>query len=1036
MEVFGCVGRPLPYGIQTWRQWQRHPDNQLAYISDEELNSYITQLRQHFAGPKKVARIVGLSGLGKTRLAFETFRPPENPELDLEQQARCDQVAYLNGAEKMDLPNIVAHWRALQLTGILIVDNCNLELHQLLQEQINYTDSKLSLLTLDFSPEQIHTEYPYIKLKPVSIEVIKGILRQAYPELREPDIDRITDFAQGFPKMAVLLAKARLNEEPDIGSVKDDILVNKLLWGRKQEELRALEIISACALFEHLGFAEDATEQRYFVASKICRIDNDTFYAIAQDFIKQGILDKRHRFVRVVPRPLAIRLAADWWQRCSPERARELLLEEMPAGLAEALCDQMSMLQFLPEAQDAVRDLCGDQAPFGQAEVLNSEKGSRLFRSLVEVNPQATVNALEHAFSNWTREQLLQVGPGRRNLVWALEKLCFWKDTFLKAARIMLVFAAAENEKWGNNATNQFLHLFQVFLAGTQAPPSLRLLIVDEASTSDVEEIKILAIKALGRALQTHHFTRSGGVETQGSRAPQEDCKPKLWSEVFDYWRNSLKRLTPLACGDDELANIAREQIVQSLRGLVQAGLIKEIESALIEIIEKAGSFWTEAIEKVKETIYYEGPKIPADAHERLVKLLDIMKPQSIPEQLILLVSKPSWDHVKNENGHYIDLAEKNAIAYAKECATNFSALLKHLEIILQGELRKGFAFGFALGEILNKDDAMVLIKEALSLLAKLPYDKANPTIIGAFMAAIRSKFPDLVENTLEQIVNDGILYIHAINITRLTNPNHQDLNRILRLVNGGQININNLQSFAYGSVLSHLPPEVVISFCDEITKLSIEALPYAFEILYMYSWNEPDKFNLCRDEFRKLLFIPGLLSNHMVSSKLNTYSWQEIANLLLSVEDGDIELAEHITKEIVDACAQRSFFYSLDRFMTPIIRILLTQYRNMAWAYFSEGFLSDNKLLRYHLIDLFEPHIELEESSSGVLSELPNEFLIEWCKAHSEEAPFILAQITPLIIKDNDKWSWHPIAQSVLKHDVSGGATLEIYQMRGRSPE
>ncbi|MCK5216545.1 MAG: hypothetical protein KAJ93_02090, partial [Methanosarcinales archaeon] len=360
--------------------------------------------------------------------------------------------------------------------------------------------------------------------------------------------------------MAVLLAKARLSEEPDIGNIRDDEIIRKLLWGRKPENTEAYKVISACALFKHFGFEGEVVEHRYFVAEKFCRINRDDFYGFAQEFIKRGILDKRHRYVHVVPIPLAIRLAADWWVKCSPERAREILIEDMPAGMAESLCDQMQNLHFLPETQQITRDLCGDTGPFGQAEVLNSVKGSRLFRSLVEVNPIDTTDALERVFGSWDKEHLLQVQDGRRNLVWALEKLCFWENTFPIAARILLSFAVAENETWGNNSTNQFFQLYHYLLSGTQAPPNLRLQVIDEALASGDVDYKQIAVEALGHALHTHHFSRNCNAETQGSRAPQEDWKPNVWQDVFNYWAKCLERLIPLASIDDELGALARKQ--------------------------------------------------------------------------------------------------------------------------------------------------------------------------------------------------------------------------------------------------------------------------------------------------------------------------------------------------------------------------------------------------------------------------------------------------------------------------------------------
>ncbi len=195
---------------------------------------------------------------------------------------------------------------------------------------------------------------------------------------------------------------------------------------------------------------------------------------------------------------------------------------------------------------------------------------------------------------------ILEVGPGRRNLVWALEKLCFHESTFPKAARLMLALAGAENETWANNATNQLLQLFQAFLSGTETPASQRLDVIDEALASSAREHQILAVKALGRALRAFHFSRDGGPEIQGSRPPLRDWRPKVWGEVFDYWRAALRRLTPLACEDGEIGDLARKQIADSIRGmvhygLVDDGLIDDVETSLSAIVSHRGPFWPDA---------------------------------------------------------------------------------------------------------------------------------------------------------------------------------------------------------------------------------------------------------------------------------------------------------------------------------------------------------------------------------------------------------------------------------------------------------
>src|SRR5690606_16643524 len=104
--------------------------------------------------------------------------------------------------------------------------------------------------------------------------------------------------------------------------------------------------------------------------------------------------------------------------------------------------------------------------------------GSLLFRYVVEVNPIKTAQALDASFARMKKTEISGIDNGRRNLVWALEKLCFRNQTFDIATKILYSFAVSENETWSNNATHQFIQLFQLFLSGTQASLYKRLDII------------------------------------------------------------------------------------------------------------------------------------------------------------------------------------------------------------------------------------------------------------------------------------------------------------------------------------------------------------------------------------------------------------------------------------------------------------------------------------------------------------------------------------------------------------------------------
>lgn len=1021
IQVKSWLGKMLPNGIETWNQWAGYYDNKFDYVLSDELQSYIRQLRDYFVESKRVARIVGLSGLGKTRLALETFRPPENSEENIEQEIRNKSIVYLDASSGFaGLPNLITRWRNEGCSGIIIVDNCDIELHKKLKEKVEHSNSSLSLLTLDYSFEQTSDYDPYIELEPLPNKTIEKMLKQKYSGLLDMDISRIVEFAQGFPQMAVLLAEARLNEEPNIGNLKDDVIVNKLLWGRDRENRDYYSVISACSLFDYFGIEKEFIEQRQFIANKICNIDNQLCYEAIQYFINKGILDKRGRFVKVTPKPLAIRLAADWWKNCSPERAKNILTETMPDGMQERLCDQISKLHFLPKARNLVSDLCEEQSPFGKAEVLNTEKGSRLFRSLVEVNPNATVKALKNVFGNCKKEELLEIRSGRRNLIWSLEKLCFWEDTFPIAAEIMLDFAIAENESWGNNATNQFLQLFNTFLSGTQAPPKLRFEILDKALSKD-NEYKIIAIKALGNVIKTSYFSRMGGVESQGSRAPEKDWKPNKWEEAFSYWREGLNRLSSIACEEGEIGELAREQIVKNIRGLVWYGRMDEIELSLTKIIKNRNIFWIEAYKKIQDTIKYEGNKISEEGKKQLEKWLKMLRPKSMSELLKLIVSKPLWLDDENQNKLYNSMDD-----FVQECLNKISDLIDNLEVVFKGEQRKGYKFGFILGKKL--DNPKLFIDTSISILRRINNTEVNVSVLGGYLAAIRNKFPSLFTNTLERIYKDDNIYIHSIEIIRLTKPTLKELKLLIDIVKNRRIDIDKLESFKYGSILDHEPEENIMFFIEQVLSISEEALPIAFNIIYMYCYKNQDRFEMCKKQIRNIVLTSGLLTEKKLFNKLDSYNWRQTVTLLLENGEKDSELAEHIAKEIIKMCSDQDLSSSIKKRydIKPIIEVLLRNYREQTWIIFSNIILSDNKLSKYRLKDLLTSHNNENNSDFSITSVLEKDFLVQWCNNYPDKAPVELSTIIDVIEEDDDEnYCFTPIAQFLINNYGSNDKVL-----------
>ena len=80
----------------------------------------------------------------------------------------------------------------------------------------------MSLLTLHYDLERDSGTTTF-QLGVITDDLIKSMLEPVYGT-RISDLDRVVSFAQGFPQMAVLLADARLERTPDMGSLTDDDL--------------------------------------------------------------------------------------------------------------------------------------------------------------------------------------------------------------------------------------------------------------------------------------------------------------------------------------------------------------------------------------------------------------------------------------------------------------------------------------------------------------------------------------------------------------------------------------------------------------------------------------------------------------------------------------------------------------------------------------------------------------------------------------------------------------------------------------------
>jgi len=650
--------------------------------------------------------------------------------------------------------------------------------------------------------------------------------------------------------------------------------------------------------------------------------------------------------------------------------------------------------------------------PYCTLDNFTSVTGSKILYYFVEINPEASIEALNKIFGKLSKDEMLRV-PNRRDIIWALEKLCFWEETFIKSAELLARFAIAETESFGNNSTNLFFQLFGWQLSGTQAPPDLRLLVLEELSDSGNDDLKKLTISAAGHVLKTHGFFRVSGAESQGSRPVGKEWRPKIWKDLFDYWRDGLKFLQRFAMGEDEFGVLAREQIVESMGGQIYHGRFKDLDPVLKEICDYRGYFWPELYNKFYEIIRQRIKRSNRKELSPLKNWLRLLEPRTMAEKLQMFVKAPPspiWDFERESK-----IMTRKIKKLALECSKNPEELINNLSLLFSGENPYGHFLGYSLGQNLKDSDSF--LKRSLEILSDKKDEKnLSLNVLGGFLAGIRSKKPKKVEEFRNIIIKKKLLENQIFDLIILSGSSSDDLDVTIRLLEKGTIQIGYLRSRMFTGLFSGRTPEEIAVFCDKIQKFGPEGILSALEILYLTSLNDSDKKLIYKDEFRKIILEDHPITLGPIFTTSDGYQFKEIVKILLSETEKDVVLARSLTKDIISVCKSTRFDYHLLESLKPIVKCLISNYFEISWPSLSKLLLSKKYRDRHIMITLLGGN-NFGHTPDPYLSNLiPPEKLIKWAMKNPGNGPEALIEIIPLTIsKSDNSIEWNPVVLRLL---------------------
>ncbi|TDO22365.1 hypothetical protein [Pedobacter duraquae] len=995
--------------FSVWSDWNKIFRKQKKYEYQESTSlKSNTQLLFDALHKKGIARVIGHKGLGKTRFVLESFNP-SNSQLA---EVLSSSVVYIDLAiaSPTDLTTFILNHGHLE--GIIVIDNCSDEWHNNYSPLIRVA-SGLKMITINDSNENLKNEYIVLDRKGQG-EVVLMMFRNCFPGLSESEVKHFVEISEGFPEMVSFIDDAIKNNSSQVvlNTLPKDF-VNKFLF---PDNIDAAEydLFKACSVFTEFGFYDDKIDdiifdrerkklelQNVLIYTQIAKIPQtkSAFYKFCTKYRdKRSLLEKRGYYHSVIPEPIAATLAAEWWEETSFDFVYTVLQELKESELLIPMMDRLSNMDQSDRAKNIVSKAWGPSGPFSTAEVLNTELGSRLFRSVVVVNPIATADALSYTYEEFSIQELKEkVRSGRRNIIWALEKLTFRATTFNSSVKMLMRLAAAENETFANNATGQLLQLFHIQLAGTEANLKMRTEVIKWGLKQSDREVNEIAILAGKHGLKSSGFHRTIGAENQGLSSPLKDYQPGTWKEIFEYWEEILEVFTLALEEDKSLIDSVKSAVASSIRSMFENGQGMVIKKSIEKILSVDENLWIDAINNLKRTVDWDklGEKDRVIAEELLQKL----RPLNIGSKLKLIVVTPEWGYRKGDNREEDN--QTKAKLYALEFVNEPTLLIPYLKILLEGEQRQAFNFGVSLA---SSTYIEILLPKILSQLAEIPEPDQNPS----FLAGIISQLSvEMQRKVIDDMLSNKGAIKHIFHIIRLINPSKDEVFKLFDLVDNKEVNINSFQSFQYGKFLDQFDNKDVLQLCEKIASYGKEGVWTAFLLITQYYYDDDDKWLTTRDFIRSIMTDYNVLNDFDFAPHVEDYGWYLAMKKLLD-NTGDLEFAENISNQIVSASYKEGFPY-FEESLREIAEILCTQYFKIFWLRSSEGLLSDT-------ISFLNLKTLLGVKNgvfgySGILFNGDQTEIIKWCIENNPKGAYRIAYMMPLFGED----TWTDFALSMI---------------------
>jgi hypothetical protein len=718
----------------------------------------IARMRQSLSEPGACVRLIGLSGVGKTRLVQALFE--DGVEADPLDPGIAIYTDYSDSidptARDMARQLVAARGRAF-----LIIDNCNPATHSELAKICGASGSRVSLLTVEFDvrdDEPEHTEV--FRLQTVSPEVVCNWIAKNFPAISQVDRDRIADFSDGNFRVARALAET-LRKGETLGQLKSQDLLIRIFEQRTGPDINLLQAAEDLSLVYSYHGEDTSVESELAKIAAIRGVTAQQLFSATVDLKRRGIAQTRGPWRALLPHAISNRLAALALERTSASDFAAFCATLSPR-LIRSLSRRLGYLHDSQEAQTTVHRWLDVGGPLADLTTLGND-GITILRNLAPVAPQAVLAKIRKATIGPNADALIgMVASNRTELIGLVKALAFEPGMFDDAALTLVRFVSAEPA--GSNhspARDSFKELFHLYLSGTQAPIDQRIALARRLAKSSDDADRRCGMFALGGLLKADHFLSTHSFDF-GARPRDYGWQPRTHEDIQDWFAKAIGLAV-------ELKDIpgASTNFVHQIRSLWWSSSRQDDLDAAATAFS-SGRAWIDGWLAFRAALRFDGKGMPSNIREQLEGIIDRLKPVALADRarsLILEWSSGGYDVVDGEEDDADVSTFHNAYRRASDAAVEIGRAVavssSDLDILLPEissarQAPRGHEFGRGLAQGSPHLEKMWSALTA-AYTAAAPENR-NLSVMGGFLTEANTRDPDFAAPALDAAMDEPIL--------------------------------------------------------------------------------------------------------------------------------------------------------------------------------------------------------------------------------------------------------------------------------------